>query len=91
MESLQIRMKDLIIVAGENIYPQDVEEIVSRHPAIHDGRAIALGLLNKDLGTEEIFVVAEVNQEAHLAEAPTIERELKNAIVAELGVAARAV
>jgi acyl-CoA synthetase (AMP-forming)/AMP-acid ligase II len=32
------RKKDVIIVAGKNIHPQDIEEIVSSHPAIHDGR-----------------------------------------------------
>ncbi len=31
------RQKDLLIIGGENIYPQDIEEIVSCHPAIHDG------------------------------------------------------
>ncbi|MGC1966897.1 MAG: AMP-binding protein, partial [Candidatus Acidiferrales bacterium] len=38
------RKKDVIIVAGQNIVPQDVEEIVTRHPAIHDGRAVAIGI-----------------------------------------------
>ena len=28
----------MIIIAGKNIRPQDIEEIVSSHPAIHDGR-----------------------------------------------------
>ncbi len=84
------RKKDLIIVAGGNIYPQDVEEIVSSHPAVHDGRVIALGVCSANLGTEEIVVVAEVNDEKDLERAPQIERELKNAIVGELGVAARA-
>lgn len=83
------RKKDLIIVAGENIYPQDVEEIVSAHPAIHDGRVVAFGAYSADLGTEEIVVVAEVNREGDLAESDRIERELKNAIVGELGVVAR--
>jgi fatty-acyl-CoA synthase len=85
------RKKDLIIVGGENIYPQDVEEIVSSHPAIHDGRVIAMGLYNAKLGTEEIVVVAEVRDEASLADSARIERELLNSIVAELGVAARMV
>jgi fatty-acyl-CoA synthase len=83
------RKKDLIIVAGENIYPQDVEEIVSAHPAIHDGRVVAFGRYDPQLGTEEIVVVAEVNTEGDLGDAQRIESELKNAIVGELGVAAR--
>jgi len=36
------RKKDLLIIAGENIYPQDIEDIVTGHKAIHDGRAIAM-------------------------------------------------
>lgn len=83
------RKKDLIIVAGENIYPQDVEEIVSSHPAIHDGRVVAFGLYNPDLGTEEIVIVAELLKEEDSAKSLTIERELRNAIVGELAVSAR--
>jgi len=83
------RKKDLIIVAGENIYPQDVEEIVSAHPEIHDGRVVAFGSYDGELGTEEIVVVAEVKGESDLLDAEGIERELRNAIVGELGVVAR--
>jgi acyl-CoA synthetase (AMP-forming)/AMP-acid ligase II len=85
------RKKDLIIVAGENIYPQDVEEIVCSHPAIQDGRAVAFGLYNPDLGTEEIVVVAEVQKSEHLNDSLIIERAIRQAILAELGVAVRAI
>ena len=85
------RKKDLIIVAGKNIHPQDIEEIVSSHPAIHDGRAVAFGLYNPDLGTEDIVVVAEAEGEHELNNARAIEAALRNAIVAELDVAPRAV
>jgi len=84
------RKKDLIIVGGKNIYPQDVEEIICRHPAIHDGRAVAFGVLNPDLGTEDIVVVAEMEDEEDLHDALSIERAVRNAIVAELGVAVHA-
>src|SRR6266436_3664107 len=80
------RKKDLIIVAGENIYPQDVEEIVSVHPAIYDGRVVAFGRYNASLGTEEIVVVAEVREESDLQNTQTIERELRSSIAAELDV-----
>ena len=49
--------------ASKNIYPQDIKEIVCSHPAIHDGQAVAFGLYNADLGTEDILVVAEVEKE----------------------------
>ena len=85
------RKKDLLIVGGENIYPQDIEEIVAAHPAIHDGRAVALGIYNPNLGTEDIVVVAEVEQSNSLARAAKIEAELRNALVAGLGVAVRTI
>jgi acyl-CoA synthetase (AMP-forming)/AMP-acid ligase II len=84
------RKKDLLIVGGENIYPQDIEEIVAGHPAIHDGRAVAMGVYNPNLGTEDIIVVAEVEQEDSLARSAEIEKELRSAVVAGLGVAVRA-
>ena len=85
------RKKDLIIVAGKNIYPHDIEEIVWSHPAIHDGRAVAFGLYNPDLGTEDIFVVAEVEKEEQLQGSVEIERAIRNAIAAELDVTPRAI
>jgi fatty-acyl-CoA synthase len=83
------RKKDLIIVAGKNIHPQDVEEIVCDHPQLRDGRAVALGIFNPDLGTEDIVVVAELADEEDI-EAAAIERAVRQAVVAELGVAIRA-
>lgn len=82
------RKKDLIIVGGENIYPQDIEEIAASHPAIRDGRVIAMGVYNPDLGTEEIVIVAEVESEELLANALDIEREIRGGVVAGLGVTA---
>jgi acyl-CoA synthetase (AMP-forming)/AMP-acid ligase II len=85
------RKKDLLIIGGENIYPQDIEEAVCGHSAIHDGRAIAMGLYNPDLGTEEIVVVAEVEQEELLENAAAVEREIRSRVVASSGVAVRTI
>jgi fatty-acyl-CoA synthase len=85
------RKNDLIIVAGKNIHPHDVEQIAAAHPQIHDGRVVAFGLFNPDLGTEDIIIVAEVEDERDLDQAISIERGIRNAVVAELGVAPRAV
>lgn len=80
------RKKDLIIVAGENLYPQDIEEIVASHPAIHDGRVVAMGAYNPQTGTEDVVVVAEVGSESSLTDS-SIEQELRNSVVKGMGVA----
>ena len=85
------RKKDLIIVGGENIYPQDIEEIVSAHPAIHDGRVIAMGVFNPNLGTEDVVIVAEVEKEELLSDAVMLEQEIRSQVVAGLGIAVRTI
>ena len=80
------RKRDLIIVGGENIYPHDIEEIAASHRAVHDGRVIAMGVYNPDLGTEEIVIVAEVESEDLLANTVEIEREIRSQVTAGLGV-----
>ena len=85
------RKKDLLIIGGENIYPQDIEEIVGGHPAVHDGRVIAMGVYNPELGTEDIVVVAEVEREELLASALEIESEIRSRVVAGTGVAIRSI
>jgi acyl-CoA synthetase (AMP-forming)/AMP-acid ligase II len=85
------RKKDLLIIGGENIYPQDIEELVAGHAAVRDGRVIAMGVYNPDLGTEDIVAVAEVEREALLGNAEEIEREIRSRVVAGLGVAIRTI
>ncbi|MGO9087864.1 MAG: AMP-binding protein [Terriglobales bacterium] len=85
------RNKDLLIIGGENIYPQDIEEIVAGHPAVHDGRAVAMAVYNPDLGTEDIVVAAEVEHEESLVNAVELEREICSRVVAGLGVSVRRV
>ena len=74
------RKKDLIIVAGRNIYPQDIEEIVCRHPAIHDGRAVAFGLYDEDQGTEDIIVAAEKDSSNEAQKSTIIEGAFRKAV-----------
>jgi len=83
------RKNDLLIIGGENIYPQDIEEIASGHSAIHDGRAVAFGLYNPDLGTEEIVLVMEVERSELLEQAAAIEADIRRRIVAATGVSAQ--
>jgi|WetSurMetagenome_2_1015567.scaffolds.fasta_scaffold34273_3 fatty-acyl-CoA synthase len=57
------RKKDLIIVGGKNIYPQDLELLAYEVPGVHAGRASAFGVFNDSNGTEDVVMVAEVDCE----------------------------
>jgi fatty-acyl-CoA synthase len=57
------RKKDLIIVGGKNVYPQDIEQLAMEVPGVHQGRVVAFGIFNEEMGTEEVEVIAEVNLE----------------------------
>ena len=54
------RKKDLIIVGGKNIFPQDLELLAYEVSGVHPGRASAFGVFNEVTGTEDVVLVAEV-------------------------------
>lgn len=56
------RKKDLIIVGGKNVYPQDIENLLNDIPGLHPGRATAFGVFNDKLGTEDVAIVAEIDE-----------------------------
>ena len=53
------RKKDMIIVGGNNIYPQDLEAIADGVEGVHSGRTVAFGVENEQTGTEEVVVLIE--------------------------------
>ncbi len=57
------RTKEIIIVGGTNVYPQDLETLAGEVDGIHPGRAVAFGLFNEQVGTEDVAVVAEEDVE----------------------------
>lgn len=57
------RKKEMIIVGGKNIYPQDVEEVAAEVEGVHPGRVVAFGVFNDTAGTEDVAVVAEADIE----------------------------
>jgi fatty-acyl-CoA synthase len=54
------RKKDLIIVGGKNVYPQDLERLAGDVEGVHPGRIVAFGYFNETAGTEDVVIVAEV-------------------------------
>jgi acyl-CoA synthetase (AMP-forming)/AMP-acid ligase II len=57
------RKKDMIIVGGKNVYPQDLEALTYEVPGVHAGRSVAFGLFDEVQGTEEVVIIAEVDSE----------------------------
>lgn len=69
------RIKELIIVGGKNVFPQDLERLVNEIPGVYPGRVVAFGLYNDRIGTEEIVIIAETE-----IEDPGERRELETRI-----------
>ena len=57
------RKKDMIIVGGKNVYPQDLESLSYEVPGVHAGRSVAFGMFDEEQGTEEVVIIAEVDSE----------------------------
>jgi acyl-CoA synthetase (AMP-forming)/AMP-acid ligase II len=53
------RKKDIIIVAGNNIYPEDIEDAVGKVEGVIPGRVVAFGEEDVEIGSEQISVIAE--------------------------------
>jgi acyl-CoA synthetase (AMP-forming)/AMP-acid ligase II len=55
------RKKDIIIVAGNNIYPEDIEEALGVVQGVIPGRVVAIAEENPELGSEHVAVIAETS------------------------------
>ncbi|MHB8254534.1 MAG: AMP-binding protein [Acidiferrobacter sp.] len=56
------RAKDIIIRAGRNLYPQEIEETVGAIPGIRKGCVVAFGSANPSSGTDRLVVLAETGE-----------------------------
>jgi fatty-acyl-CoA synthase len=55
------RLKDLIILGGQNVLPADIEEVVDHVPGVRYSAAV--GVDSERTGTQRLHVVAEVRSE----------------------------
>lgn len=82
------RVKDVIIMAGRNIYPTDIERAAARVCGVRPGSAVAVRL---DAGhARETFAIAvESNDWQDPAEVRRIEQQVAHEVVAEVDVRPR--
>lgn len=83
------RLKDLIIVDGRNIYPQDIEETVEQNiPAVRGGGCAAFSV--DVAGQERLVIIAEVDRQYRaqreggvVAAREALVRAIRNAVTRE--------
>jgi acyl-CoA synthetase (AMP-forming)/AMP-acid ligase II len=82
------RKKDMIIVGGRNIHPQDLESLTYEVPGVHAGRSVAFGIYNEEQGTEEVVIVSEV-EAAEAAERESIAEAIRRHVTKNSSIALR--
>ena len=82
------RVKDVIIMAGRNIYPTDIERAASRVQGVRPGCAVAVRL-HAGHPRETFAVAVESNVWEDAAEVRRVERQVAHEVVAEVDVRPR--
>lgn len=82
------RVKDMVIVRGQNFFPEDIEMVAREVPGIYRMRCVAFADVD-DHGNEVVRVVAEVEPRA--AQKLDVESEIRNRVETEFDLTAVAV
>jgi fatty-acyl-CoA synthase len=82
------RVKDVIIMAGKNIYPTDIERAATRVPGVRPGCSVAVRL-NAGLSRETFAVAVESNDFADVEQVRRIERQVAHEVFADVDVRPR--
>ena len=79
------RLKDIVIVGGQNIFPEDVEIVVNTVSGIYPGRVVAFGIMNIQ-DTESLIVVAEMKGAYDRDRAAALEKEIVKLVLTTIGI-----
>lgn len=83
------RLKDIVIIGGQNLFPEDVELVVNSLQGIHSGRVVAFGIEDREYGTEALAVVAEQKGDYDRSKSGALEQEIRRLVLASIGIAPR--
>ncbi len=83
------RVKDIIIINGENVFPEDIEALVHAAKGIYPGRVVAFGVDDEARGTESLAIVAEMRGEFSSSSAAALELQIRRLVSSVLGIAPR--
>jgi fatty-acyl-CoA synthase len=79
------REKDIILKAGRNVYPHEVEEIAAGVKGVRKGCVVAFGAADPVAGTERLIVVAETTERNEVAK-QRIAREIVERVSLAVGL-----
>lgn len=79
------RTKDIIIRAGRNIYPHELEECIGNIEGIRAGRVTAFGSTDPHNGTERLVIVAET-RETDSAQLKQLHKEVRATVNGLAGI-----
>jgi fatty-acyl-CoA synthase len=77
------RYKDLIIKAGRNLYPAEIEELVGEVEGVRKGCVAAFGVTDDKKGTDQLVIVAETRA---LNKKEQLIADIKNVITMNLEI-----
>jgi acyl-CoA synthetase (AMP-forming)/AMP-acid ligase II len=81
------RLDDLIIRAGRNLHPQDLEAAVDPLEGVRRGCVVAAGVRDPDDGTEQVVLLVETKLQASDARAlEALRHRIHNALLDALGL-----
>ncbi|WP_291066601.1 AMP-binding protein [Hydrogenophaga sp.] len=78
------RVKDIVIRAGRNLYPQEIEDAVGAVPGVRKGCVAVFGRSDADSGTERLVVLAEI-QPRHARAPAELRAAVARAVVDAIG------
>ncbi|MDP1795012.1 MAG: AMP-binding protein [Acidimicrobiales bacterium] len=73
------RIKDVIIVGGRNVFPEDVERAAERVDGVRPGNVIAFSITN-DRGKERLVVVAETKGDDHASMRANVSKRVQESV-----------
>jgi fatty-acyl-CoA synthase len=80
------RLKDVLIVGGVNVFPQDIEDLVSGFEGVTSGRVSAFSTFDPRVQTERVIIVAETTA-AEGAERKQLMQEVRQRVLAAFQIA----
>jgi fatty-acyl-CoA synthase len=83
------RTKDIIIVGGQNIFPEDIEALAGSVEGVYPGRVVAFGVEDAEQGTEVLCVIAELRGDYDAKRASALALQIRGLVISAIGVAPR--